>query len=165
MELTELRLADLPTLNAILNLTATVLLVSGWICIKTRKVAAHIGFMVMALLVSAAFLTSYLIYHFNTEPFQFRATNWIRYAYFALLITHILAAIVNLPMIILTVIPAARRRFDKHKRIARWTLPLWLYVSVTGVMVYVMCYQITYSAESLQPVERPPNVRNSSSAK
>lgn len=160
-----MQLADLPTLNAVLNFIASILLVSGWICIKNRKVAAHIAFMVLALLVSAGFLTSYLIYHFNTEPFRFPATNWIRYAYFVLLITHILAAMVNLPMIILTVIPAARRRFDKHKRIARWTLPVWLYVSVTGVAVYIMCYQITYKVETVHPPVGRQKVLNSNSAR
>ena len=161
-----MQLADLPTLNAILNSTATILLVAGWICIRSRKVAAHIAFMVLALLVSAAFLTSYLIYHFNTEPFRFPVTvwNWVRIGYFVLLVTHILAAIVNLPMVIMTVIPAARRKFDKHKRIARWTLPMWLYVSVTGVMVYIMCYQITYPKEMTHPPETQ-KVLNSNSAK
>lgn len=139
-----MQLSDLPTLNAILNFTATILLVAGWICIKNRKVAAHIALMILALLVSAAFLTSYLIYHFNTEPFRFMGKGWVRYGYFTLLFTHVLLAIVNLPMIIMTVIPAAGRKFDKHKRIARWTFPVWLYVSVTGVIVYIMCYQITY---------------------
>jgi putative membrane protein len=160
-----MQLADLPTLNAILNFTATILLVSGWICIKNRKVAAHITLMILALLVSAAFLTSYLIYHFNTEPFRFPVTNWIRYAYFTLLFTHVVAAIANLPMIIMTVIPAASRKFDKHKRIARWTFPVWLYVSVTGVVVYVMCYQITYPKEYTQPPAGKQKVLNSSSAK
>jgi putative membrane protein len=161
-----MQLADLPTLNAILNFTATILLVAGWICIRNRKVAAHIAFMVLALLVSAGFLTSYLIYHFNTEPFRFPVAiwNWVRIGYFVLLVTHILAAIVNLPMVIMTVIPAARRKFDKHKRIARWTLPMWLYVSVTGVMVYIMCYQITYPKEMTQRPETQ-KVLNSSSAK
>ncbi|RBP47509.1 putative membrane protein [Roseimicrobium gellanilyticum] len=157
-----MQLSDLPTLNAILNFTATILLVVGWICIKSRKVAAHIALMILALLVSAAFLTSYLIYHFNTEPFRFPVTNWFRYVYFALLGTHIIAAIVNLPMIIMTVIPAARRKFDKHKRIARWTLPVWLYVSVTGVVVYIMCYQITYPTEMTQRVDTQKVLKSSS---
>lgn len=131
---------DLPALNATLNSIATILLICGWICIKTRKVGAHICLMVLALLVSAAFLTSYLIYHYHVGSVKFQGQGFIRPVYFTILITHILLAIVNLPLIIMTVIPAFRRRFDKHKRIARWTLPSWLYVSVTGVLVYLMCY-------------------------
>lgn len=131
---------DLPALNALLNSIATILLVAGWICIKTGRRDAHIGFMVSALAVSAAFLTSYLIYHYHVGSVPFQGTGGIRYVYFTILITHIILAIVNLPMIILTVIPAFRKRFDKHQRIARWTLPVWLYVSVTGVIVYLMCY-------------------------
>jgi uncharacterized membrane protein YozB (DUF420 family) len=159
-----MQLADLPTLNAILNFTATVLLVAAWICIKNRKVAAHITLMILALLVSAAFLTSYLIYHFNTPPFRFPVVdwNWVRIGYFVLLVTHIIAAIVNLPMVIMTVIPAARRKFDKHKRIARWTFPVWLYVSVTGVVVYIMCYQITYPKEMTQRRDTQKVLKSSS---
>jgi uncharacterized membrane protein YozB (DUF420 family) len=131
---------ELPALNATLNSIATVLLVSGWICIKAGKKAAHGAFMGLALLVSAAFLTSYLIYHYYVGSVPFQGKGGIRYVYFTILITHIVLAIANLPMIILTVIPVVRRRFDRHKRIARWTLPIWLYVSVTGVIVYLMCY-------------------------
>jgi putative membrane protein len=136
-----LLLEDLPALNATLNSIATVLLISGWICIKTRKVAAHITFMVLALMVSIAFLTSYLIYHYRIGHVAFHGAGFIRPVYFTMLITHILLAILNVPLTIMTVVPALRRRFDRHKRIARWTLPSWLYVSVTGVLVYFMCYQ------------------------
>jgi len=132
---------ELPTLNAVLNSVSTVLLVSGWVCIKTGKRDAHIGLMIAALITSAAFLTSYLIYHYHVGSVKFRGEGaLVRTTYYTILITHIILAIVNLPMIIMTVIPAVRRRFDKHKRIARWTLPVWLYVSVTGVIVYLMCY-------------------------
>jgi uncharacterized membrane protein YozB (DUF420 family) len=132
---------DLPALNATLNSIAAVLLVSGWICIKTRKVAAHITFMVLALMVSTAFLTSYLIYHYRIGHVAFHGTGFIRPVYFTMLLTHILLAIVNVPLTIMTVVPAIQRRFDRHKRVARWTLPSWLYVSITGVLVYFMCYQ------------------------
>ena len=131
---------DLPHLNAVLNSVAAVLLVSGWGCIKAGKKSAHIAFMVLALVVSAGFLTSYLIYHYHAGHVAFGGKGWVRPVYFSLLLSHILLAVVNLPMVILTVIPAARQRFDKHKRLARWTLPVWLYVSVTGVLVYLMCY-------------------------
>jgi putative membrane protein len=135
-----MEVTDLPSLNATLNGISTILLVAGWLSIRAGKKAAHIGFMVSALAVSAAFLTSYLIYHYHVGSIPFRGQGEIRYVYFFILITHILLAMVNLPMIILTVVPAIRQRFDKHKRIARWTLPVWLYVSVTGVIVYFMCY-------------------------
>lgn len=135
-----LTLSDLPTLNASLNATATVLIVSGLICIKTGRIKAHIGFMIAALTVSAAFLTSYLIYHAQTEPSRFAHSGWIKTVYFLILFTHIPAAAVNLPMVFLTVVPAIRRKFAFHKRVARWTYPVWLYVSVTGVIVYFMLY-------------------------
>lgn len=135
-----MEVTDLPSLNATLNSMSTVLLVAGWVAIKTGKKQAHIGFMAAALVVSAAFLTSYLIYHYYVGSFPFRGKGWIRPVYFTILITHIFLAVVNLPMIIMTVVPALRRRFDRHKRMARWTLPVWLYVSVTGVLVYLMCY-------------------------
>lgn len=131
---------ELPALNATLNAACTVLLTAGWVCIRLGKRNAHIALMVLALLVSAAFLTSYLIYHYHVGSVKFQGKGGIRYVYYTILITHVVLAIVNLPMIIMTVIPAVRRRFDKHKRIARWTLPVWLYVSVTGVVVYLMCY-------------------------
>jgi uncharacterized membrane protein YozB (DUF420 family) len=136
-----LLIEDLPALNATLNSIAAVLLISGWFCIRARKVAAHITFMVLALMVSTAFLTSYLIYHYRIGHVGFYGTGFIRPVYFTLLITHILLAIVNVPLTIMTVVPAIQRRFDRHKVIARWTLPSWLYVSITGVLVYFMCYQ------------------------
>ena len=131
---------ELPALNATLNTAATVLLLSGWASIKARKKSAHIAFMVLALLVSAAFLTSYIIYHVRQGHMEFRGTGFVRWIYLPMLFSHVLLAIVIVPMVILTLIPALRRRFDKHKRIARWTLPIWLYVSVTGVLVFLMCY-------------------------
>lgn len=131
---------ELPALNATLNAAAAVLLVSGWICIKFGKKGAHITLMSLALLVSAAFLTSYLVYHYHVGSVKFQGKGFIRPVYFTILITHVLLAIANLPMIIMTVIPALQRKFDRHKRVARWTLPVWLYVSVTGVVVYLMCY-------------------------
>ena len=137
-----MHISDLPHLNATLNSICTILLFAGWLCIKNQKVAAHITLMSLALLVSAAFLTSYLTYHYSVGHVSFQGKGAVRPIYFTLLISHIFLAVVNLPMIILTVIPALRRRFDKHKRIARWTFPIWMYVSITGVIVYVMCYII-----------------------
>ena len=133
-------LEDLPALNASLNATATVLIIAGLISIKAGRTKVHIGFMIAALIASTAFLTSYLIYHAQTEPTRFAHEGWIRPVYFFILLTHIPAAAVNLPMIITTVVPAIRQRFAFHKRVARWTYPIWLYVSVTGVLVYLILY-------------------------
>lgn len=136
-----MELKDLPALNATLNSVATVLLIAGLIFIKTGRKRAHVACMVSALVVSAAFLTSYLIYHYNHGRTDFSHGGLVKVIYFLILFTHIPLAMVNLPMIILTVIPALRQRFDRHKRLARWTYPIWLYVSVTGVLVYLMLYR------------------------
>ena len=131
---------DLPAVNAFLNSCATVLLLVGFVFIKTGRTRMHIITMICALMVSAVFLACYLYYHYHVGHVRFAGTGASKTVYYVLLATHVVLAIVNLPMIILTVIPAARLRFDIHKRIARWTLPVWLYVSVTGVIVYLMCY-------------------------
>jgi uncharacterized membrane protein YozB (DUF420 family) len=136
-----MELADLPALNAILNSTATVLLVAGLVSIKRGRKRAHIACMISALIVSAAFLTSYLIYHYNYPTTRFAHGGLPKVIYFLILFTHIPLAMLNLPMIIMTVVPALRQRFDRHKRLARWTYPIWLYVSVTGVLVYFMLYR------------------------
>jgi uncharacterized membrane protein YozB (DUF420 family) len=133
--------SDLPALNALLNSCATVLIVCGLVAIKLKKPKVHSGFMIAALAVSAAFLTSYLIYHYHVGQVKFAGVGAVRTVYFTILISHVILAIVNLPMIILTVIPAIRERFDKHRRWAKITAPIWLYVSVTGVIVYMMCYK------------------------
>ncbi|MEM0896064.1 MAG: DUF420 domain-containing protein [Verrucomicrobiota bacterium] len=132
--------SDLPTLNASLNAVATVLLIGGWLSIRAERKKTHIAFMVSALVVSAAFLTSYLVYHYYVGSVKFAHGGMLKVIYYIILFPHIVLAAVNVPMIILTVIPALRQRFDRHKRIARWTLPVWLYVSVTGVLVYLMLY-------------------------
>ena len=131
---------DLPVVNATLNSCATVFLVLGYIFIKSKNVKAHIVCMISALIVSSAFLACYLYYHYHAGHVEFAGQGAVRKLYFFILLTHIPLAIGNLPMIIMTVIPALRRRFDAHKRIARWTFPIWMYVSVTGVIVYLMCY-------------------------
>ena len=133
--------SELPALNAVLNGCATIALVAGLIAIKTGRRKLHAIAMIAALAFSATFLASYLYYHYHVGHVKFRGEGVVRTVYFSILFTHLILAIVNLPMIILTVIPAARQRFDKHRRIARWTLPVWLYVSVTGVIVYMMCYR------------------------
>jgi putative membrane protein len=132
--------SDLPFVNSCLNATATVLLVLGFIFIKSGNKKAHGITMALALLVSAVFLGCYLYYHYHVGHVKFAGQGGIRTFYYGLLISHIILAIVNLPMIIMTVIPVLKQRFDKHKRMAKWTLPIWLYVSVTGVIIYLMCY-------------------------
>lgn len=131
---------DLPALNATLNAAATVFIVSGLVSIKLKKQRAHIAFMATALLVSTAFLVSYVIYHLKAGHVPFNGKGFIRPVYFTLLISHVLLAIANVPLVLMTVIPALKSRFDRHKRMAKLTAPVWLYVSVTGVLVYLMCY-------------------------
>lgn len=133
---------DLPVLNASLNALATVFLVAGWIMIRQRRREAHRLCMLSAVGVSAAFLASYLVYHFNVGSVPFQKQGAIRVVYFTILITHVILAVAIVPMILLSLSRALSARFDQHRRIARWTLPLWLYVSVTGVVVYVMLYQM-----------------------
>jgi uncharacterized membrane protein YozB (DUF420 family) len=129
-------------LNATLNGTSAILLTCGYAAIRARKIAVHKAFMIAAFLTSTAFLISYLSYHYRVGHVAFQGQGWIRPVYFTLLLTHTVLAAVIVPMIIVTLRRAWLERFDKHRLIARWTLPLWLYVSVTGVIVYLMVYQI-----------------------
>jgi putative membrane protein len=134
-------LQDLPALNASLNALSTFFIVVGLILIKADRKQAHIVAMSAALVTSALFLTSYLIYHFNvTGVTRFTHPGWPRRIYFFILLTHIPLAAITVPLVLLTIIPALRARYDAHRRIARWTWPIWLYVSVTGVLVYLMLY-------------------------
>ena len=137
-----MNVTDLPALNATLNAISFVLLTTGYFLIKSGRRQAHKRCMVGALIVSALFLTSYVIYHVQVGSVPFQRTGWIRTLYFLVLIPHVILAIAIVPMIAITVSRALSDRFDAHKKIARWTLPLWLYVSVTGVIVYLMLYQI-----------------------
>jgi putative membrane protein len=133
----------LPPLNASLNGLSTVFIAAGWWSILNERKRLHIACMVSALTTSTLFLASYLTYHFLKAGHvtYFTHSGWPKTFYFWLLGTHTVLAIVVLPMVILTVIPALRARYDRHKRIGRWTMPIWLYVSVTGVLVYFMLYQ------------------------
>jgi len=133
---------DLPAVNATLNALSTLLILAGWSMIRLERKVAHVVCMASALLTSAAFLACYLVYHFLKEGHVTRFTHpgWPKALYFFILGTHTPLAIVALPLLALTVIPAIQQRFDAHKRMARWTLPVWLYVSVTGVLVYFMLY-------------------------
>jgi uncharacterized membrane protein YozB (DUF420 family) len=132
--------SDLPALNASLNGVAALFLLAGYVLIKRRQIRAHRACMLSALLVSALFLVSYVIYHANAGSKPFPGTGPIRALYFSILITHVVLAAVILPMAIVTLSRALRERFDLHVRLARWTLPIWLYVSVTGVVIYGMLY-------------------------
>src|SRR5690349_11217666 len=128
-------LQDLPLLNARLNGLATVFIVIGIASIKSDRKSLHITSMTAALLTSTAFLTSYVIYHLHHGATKFTYPGWPRLVYYPLLISHVILAVVIVPLIIMTVIPALRARFDRHRRVAARTWPLWLYVSVTGVIV------------------------------
>jgi putative membrane protein len=132
---------DLPAVNASLNSICTVLLVAGFVFIKRERKKAHMICMIGALVVSAVFLGSYLFYHYEVGSVKFTHEGMARPIYFVILISHILLAMVLAPMVIVTVIPAIRERFDRHRKIARWTWPIWMYVSITGVIVYLMLYQ------------------------
>jgi len=132
-----------PAVNAILNGTSAVLLACGYMAIRTGKRELHKKLMLTAFSVSCAFLVSYLIYHYRVhQVVLFQGQGWIRPVYFTILISHTILAVVIVPLIIVTLRRAFHERFDKHRRIARWTLPLWFYVSVTGVIVYFMVYQL-----------------------
>jgi putative membrane protein len=132
----------LPHLNACLNATSFVLLSSGYFFIKSGKIAAHRACQIAALCVSVLFLASYLTYHFNHGTTRFQGTGLSRPIYFTILTSHTILAIAIVPLIIITFYRAFRMDFSRHRKIARITLPLWLYVSITGVIVYLMLYQI-----------------------
>ena len=135
-----LSLSVLPTVNACLNATSAVLLVTGLWLVRVKRIAAHTVCMMMACAVSLLFLTSYLIYHARAGVTHFVHQGWIRPTYFAVLVSHTILAILIVPLVGRTLYLAVRRRFVDHQRLARVTLPLWLYVSVTGVVVYWMLY-------------------------
>ena len=133
---------DLPAVNATLNAIAAVLLVIGYVLIRRQQWRAHRAVMLAAFGVSTLFLISYLIYHANVGSRPFPGTGPIRVVYLTILVTHIILAALIVPMALITLTRGLRERFDRHVPIARWTLPIWLYVSVTGVIVYLMLYQM-----------------------
>ena len=141
-----LEVTDLPTLNAGLNGLAAILLTAGFVAIRKRRVHLHRALMIGALCASALFLTSYLIYHYNVGATHFTGAGWVRPLYFAILISHTFLAVLILPLVLVTLYRALKADFKRHKRIARWALPAWLYVSVTGIVVYLMLYHIYPSA-------------------
>jgi putative membrane protein len=133
---------DLPVVDATLNATAAVLLVWGYVLIRRKKIAAHRRVMLAAFATSSVFLVCYLIYHFNVGSVRFPHEGVIRTVYLSILATHTALAATVPPLAIITLSRGLRQRFDRHRKIARWALPVWLYVSVTGVVVYWMLYQM-----------------------
>lgn len=132
----------LPAVNASLNALSGVFLLVGYVLIRRRRIAAHRNAMLAAFTSSTLFLICYLYYHWHAGSRPFTGHGAIRYVYFAVLISHIILAAAILPMAIMTLSRGLRGRYVEHKRIARWTFPIWMYVSVTGVIVYVMLYQM-----------------------
>jgi putative membrane protein len=137
-----LALTDLPAVNAVLNATSAVLLASGYGFIRRRQVTAHKRCMIAAFATSIMFLLSYLTYHYNVGSMPFRGQGWVRPLYFTILISHTILAVVIVPVALITLFRAWKADFAKHVRIAKWTLPIWLYVSLTGIIVYWMLYQL-----------------------
>lgn len=135
-------ISELPHLNALLNTTSAILLLLGYRFIRHRRINAHRNCQVAAFVTSIFFLTSYLTYHYYHGDTKFLGQGIVRPFYFTILISHIVLAIVIVPLVLITLLRAARGDFIRHRRIARWTLPLWLYVSVTGVIVYLMLYHV-----------------------
>jgi len=128
--------------NAALNLTSAILLVSGWLLIKRKRIAQHRRVMIAAVVTSALFFTSYITYHANIGSKPFAGTGVIRTVYFAILVPHVLLAALTLPFIIVTFIRGLKRDDARHRRLARKTMPVWLFVSVSGVVVYLMLYHL-----------------------
>ena len=135
---------DLPTLNAALNATSAALLVLGWFMIRAGRRDAHRRAMTAAFACSALFLVSYLAYHAQVGSVRFRGTGAVRTVYLGILLTHTVLATAVAPLAVTAFVLARKGRFTTHKKLARWTLPVWLYVSVTGVVVYVMLYRTTW---------------------
>jgi putative membrane protein len=131
-----------PVIDAALNGTSAVLLLVGRSYIKRGRMAAHRAVMIAALISSALFLTSYLYYHAHVGSVHFQGQGWSRSVYFTILISHTILAVAIVPLVVITLSRALRERFDRHRKIARWTFPLWLYVSITGVVIYVMLYHL-----------------------
>jgi uncharacterized membrane protein YozB (DUF420 family) len=134
--------AIFPVINATLNGTSAVLLVTAHRQIKLGRMAAHRALMLIAVCTSFLFLASYLYYHWHVGSVHFQGTGWSRPVYFTILISHTILAAAIVPLVIITLSRALRERFDQHRAIARWAYPLWLYVSVTGVVIYFMLYHL-----------------------
>ncbi len=137
-----MNISDLPALNAGLNALSGSLLGVGYAMIRRGRVRAHKAFMLAAVGVSTLFLASYVVYHYHAGSTRFPGTGWVRTLYLLILVTHAVLAAAVVPLAAVTLVRAWREDFGAHRRIARWTLPIWFYVSVTGVIIYVMLYQL-----------------------
>lgn len=137
-------LHDLPAVNATLNALSGVFLLVGYALIRTRRIGLHRRWMIAAFVTSSLFLVCYVVYHAQVGSVRFTRHGFVRPLYFSILITHVTLAAVVLPLAIVTLSRGLAARFPQHRRIARWTFPIWLYVSVTGVLVYVLLYQPTW---------------------
>lgn len=133
---------DLPAVNAVLNTISAVLLSAGYVCIRRRAIAAHRACMAGAFSMSVAFLVSYLVYHASVGSVRFPGTGAARTVYLTILASHTILATFVPPLAVITLYRAGRGRYAQHRHIARWTLPVWLYVSVTGVVIYILLYQV-----------------------
>ncbi len=138
-------LTSLPAINASLNATCAVLLLTAYGFIRRRHIKAHRNTMLAASVVATLFLTSYVIYHVQVGVTTFPGTGPVRTLYFAILIPHTLLAVANVPLVVITLYRGLSRRYAQHRKIARWTLPVWLYVSVTGVLIYVLLYRLNFA--------------------
>jgi uncharacterized membrane protein YozB (DUF420 family) len=136
-------ITDLPAVNASLNLISTVFISMGWYLIRRGAWRRHVACMITAVISSTFFLAGYVVYHAHVgeKSTHFGGGGLVAVIYFTMLISHVLLAFVTLPLVIVTLVPVFQRRWDRHRRIARWTMPIWLYVSVTGVLVYLMLYK------------------------
>lgn len=149
-----LTIGDLPSIDAGLNAASAVLITAGWLNIRRRRIRAHRAFMLSAVATSAVFLACYLTYHIHRTyvsglgPTRFVSPGPLRAAYLAILASHTVLALLTVPLVLTTLFFALTDRIDRHRRIARWTLPIWLYVSVTGVIVYYMLYHLSRGASA-----------------
>ena len=134
-------ISDLPALNACLNFVSTVFILTGWYFIRHGAWRRHLACMITAVISSTFFLAGYIVYHVHAGEKSSGYTGWLAAVYFPILASHVLLAFVTVPLVVVTLVQVLRRRWDQHRRIARWTLPIWLYVSVTGVFIYLMLYK------------------------
>jgi uncharacterized membrane protein YozB (DUF420 family) len=135
---------DLPAVNATLNAVSGILLLTGYALIRSRRIELHRKVMIAAFITSSLFLVSYIVYHAQVGSVRFPRHGFVRPLYYTILVTHVTLAATVLPLAIVTLSRGLKARFSQHRRIARWTFPIWLYVSVTGVLVYVLLYQPTW---------------------
>lgn len=134
--------ADLPTLNVILNFISAIFLLTGFIFIKRNKPSIHKRFMLLTLLTSTLFLISYLVYHFSVGSVPYPYHDWTRPLYFAILIPHVILSGIMIPFIIAAVRFALKEQFDRHKKLVRWVWPVWMFVSLSGIVIYLMLYRL-----------------------